>query len=117
MDLKVGDDVRVFDQNGSRMGQPPGGWLGKVVKIGRKYATVEYGQRSEMFELATGRRANDGYGHRRIRTLEQVALEERRRSAVDKLHSHGVELRTGHRLSIEQIEALAEVAATFTEED
>lgn len=113
MDLKVGDEVRVFDRNGSHMGQPPGGWPGKVVKIGRKYATVEYGSRSDLFDKETGRRNNDGYRH--LKTPEQVALEEREVHAVKALRSHGIELRHGHRLSLEQVEALAQVVATFAE--
>lgn len=40
--LKVGDPVRVFDLNGSRVGQPPGGWEGTVTKKGTKLVTVAY---------------------------------------------------------------------------
>ena len=115
MNLEVGDEVRVFDRNGSHMGQPPGGWPGKVVKIGRKYVTVEYGSRSDLFDKETGR-LKDSHGHRRVETLEQVALEARQDRAIQTLRSHGIDLRRGHRLSLEQIEALAQLAATFAED-
>lgn len=104
--IKIGDEVRVFDTNGSRMGQPDGGWHGVVVKIGRKYATIDYGRRTDQFEL-DGRRANDPRGARRFKTLDQVAEDERLRRAIETVEERGIELVRGHRLTLEQIEALA----------
>ena len=39
-DIKVGDEVLVFDVNGRRMGQPEGGWPGEVTKVGRRLAVM-----------------------------------------------------------------------------
>jgi hypothetical protein len=118
LNVKVGDEVRVFDVNGRRNGQPGSGWPGKVVKVGRKYFTVAYGSsgRTTNFLLETGR-VNDAYGHRSVKTLDQVAHDQRRAQAEADLTACGVELRFGHKLTLEQIEALAEVARTFTSQD
>ncbi|MGS2645884.1 beta barrel domain-containing protein [Streptosporangium sp. G12] len=71
MAYHVGQEVRVFDVDGAEMGQPEGGWPGKVIKVGRRYATVSYRGRTGQFLLGTGR-INDAYGHQWIMTLEQV---------------------------------------------
>ncbi|MBN6054547.1 hypothetical protein JYK22_21575, partial [Nonomuraea sp. RK-328] len=113
MSYRVGDEVRVFDVNGARRGQPSGGWVGKVIKVGRKYVTVEYLGRTDQFEIDSGRRANDAYGHRRIKTPEQVALDARWQTALDDLRARRVELRQGHKFTLEQVEALAEMARSF----
>jgi hypothetical protein len=112
-DLRVGDEVRVFDVNGRRMGQPEGGWPGTVTRVGRTLMDVSYNNRTETFRRDSGARHNDGYGHRRVKTLEQVAQDARRAEAVEALSKHGVELRWGFKLTIEQLEALAEVARSF----
>jgi hypothetical protein len=106
-DLKVGDEVRVFDTNGRRSGQPEGGWLGTVIKIGRKYVTIDYGRKAESFEFG-GRRANDPYGHRHFKTLDQVTLDDRRQRAKAVLSDHKIRLDMGHQLALDQIEALAD---------
>lgn len=107
-DLKVGEPVRVFDINGSRMGQPSGGWEGTVTKVGRKLITVHYGRRSKVFRLDTGV-ANDDYGHVHVETVEQ-ATEGRRRSAlVQRLREGGLEIRFGHSVSTETLAALVAV--------
>jgi hypothetical protein len=111
-DIKVGDEVRVFDISGKRVGQPDGGWPGKVVKVGRKLVHIEYIGRAKTFRLVD-RKADDSYGHRYFMTLEQVALSERRQRALDVLKRNAIRLDHGHQLSLEQIEALAEVARRF----
>ena len=111
-DLKVGDEVRVFDTNGPRMGQPAGGWPGVVTSVGRKYLTIDYGTKTEKFEF-DGRRANDPHGHRRFKTPDEVASDERRHRAIAPLEAHKIRLESGHRLTLEQIEALADVVRTF----
>jgi hypothetical protein len=108
-EIKVGDEVRIFDVNGRRMGQPEDGWPGNVVKVGRKLADIEYGGRTRTFRIDEGR-SNDNYGHQFFKTLEQVSLDERFDRATDSLERCGIELIRGHRLTLEQIEALADFA-------
>ncbi len=118
LEVKVGDEVRVFDVNGRRAGQPEGGWPGVVASVGRKYFTVDYdgqhGGRVHEFSLIDGLRANDVYGHRHVRTAEQVEAARRRRVALALLVAHWVDIQRADRLTLEQLEALAEVAKTFT---
>ncbi|MEV4672798.1 hypothetical protein AB0K34_14170 [Actinomadura sp. NPDC049382] len=111
-DLRVGDEVRVFDQNGRRMGQPDAGWPGTVTKIGRLLVTIEYRGKSAQFRLDT-QVVNDGYGHRYFKTLQQAARHQRLGRALYTLHEHQIRLAVGHRLTLEQIEALADVARKF----
>lgn len=114
--LQVGDEVRVFDVNGSRRGQPEGGYVGHIVKVGRTLAHIEYKGWTETFRLDNGRR-NDNYGHQWFKTLEQAALDERRSVAEAVLRNVGVELSHRRSFTLEQIEALAEVAKTFGKAD
>ena len=114
--IKVGDKVRVFDVNGRRMGQPDGGWEGEVVRVGSKLAGITYGGYApKMFRLDTGS-ANDSYGHQSFLTIEQAEGKARKDAAVQILWEHKVILDFGHKLTTEQIEALAEVARTFTDD-
>ena len=117
--IKLRDEVRVFDINGSRAGQPEGGWMGHVVKVGRTLAYIDYGdirERIETFRLDTQRRNNDPYGQRYFRTLAEVADLDRRSVAMEALKAHGVELSHRHSFTIEQREALAEVVKTWDQE-
>jgi hypothetical protein len=117
--IKPRDEVRVFDTNGSRVGQPEGGWLGIVVKVGRTLAHIDYGdarERIETFRLSDGRR-NDDNGRRYFLTLEQIAERERRATAIAVLKKRRIVLDHGHGLTTEQIEALAEVVKTWDSED
>jgi len=117
-DIKPRDEVRVFDTNGRRAGQPDGGWPGIVVKVGRTLAHIDYGdtrERIETFRLSDGRR-NDDYGHRYFLTLEQVAGRDRKAEAVAVLRARRIVLDHGHSLTLEQIEALAEVVKTCDQE-
>ncbi|MEU4410720.1 hypothetical protein AB0F88_39970 [Streptosporangium sp. NPDC023963] len=61
MPYHVGQEVRVFDVNGS----PEDGWPGKVIMAGRRYATVTYRGRTAQFIAATGR-INDIRDHQWI---------------------------------------------------
>lgn len=108
--IKVGDPVRVYLN--TRHDQ------GEVVKVGRILATIQVGNRTYEFRLDTqrftGRQVGSGTY---FRTMEQVALEERRASAENALHRIGLQFTaSGHRdrLTLEQIEALAEVAKSTT---
>jgi hypothetical protein len=118
-DVKPGDEVRVFDVNGARVGQPVGGWTGEVVKVSPKLVHITYGgwygDRPKAFRRDTGR-ANDAYEHQCFMTLDEVAEAERGAAARTVLREHKITLEHGNRLTVAQLEALAEVAKTFTQE-
>lgn len=112
---EVGDTLRVFNVNGGRMGWPADGYVGTVTKAGPKLFTVEYGSRSTTVFRQKDGRSNDAYRHVWVETPEQAALEQREAKADAALREHGVvlERRSRIRLTVEQLEALAEVARTF----
>jgi hypothetical protein len=112
--VKAGDEVRVFDVNGKRVGQPESGWPGTVVKVGRTLAHVAYGARTETFRISDGTR-NDAYEHRYFLTMADARRETRRAAADAVLRERKIQLDYGNLLTIEQIEALAEVARNFTD--
>lgn len=108
--IQVGDEVRVYFN--ARRGS--GGERGEVVKVGRKLAMIRAGGRDHEFRLDTQRSNGPQYGHgTSFRTMEQVALSERRSGAEGILRDAGVELSHRKDFTLEQIEALAEVARTF----
>lgn len=109
-DLKVGDRVQVFDANGSREGQPPGGWDGTVVKVGRRLITVTYGHGyTTAFRLDDQGRSNDSYGHQHIETVEQAAENARRSEVEAKLRVLGIDLRRQVRIPTDKLEALVTI--------
>ena len=125
-DTKVGDKLRVIDRSPYR-NQPDGGWPATVVKVGRKYATAIYetthtdwrgqetrNERTVEFDMATGREkgSTTNYGLR-VETPEQVEQVARKSAAESVLHARKIRLDFGHGLTLEQIEALAEVVKTF----
>lgn len=132
MDIKTGDEVRVTEGGGRRGSSPPGGWAGRVTRTGRKYAAAEYevtwvghsgrperSTRTIEFSMETGIERNsvsNFAGH--VRTPGQVAEQARRDAARDTLFKAGISVNgLFERLSVEQWEALAAVAATFPEYD
>ena len=116
-ELKVGDEVLVFsvDSPARRRGEPDPGLPGEIVKVGRKLVTIHCRGWDTVFRLDT-QRINDGYGHEWFATPEQVALDERHDAAMAVLRYVGLEMRSGHHLTLEQAEALAAVAGTFRQE-
>lgn len=112
-DLKVGDEVRIFDQNGRRMGQPDSGWPGTVAKIGRTLVHIECRGRTSQYRLDSHRNSD---GFKWFSTLDEVAEMERAERARQTLREHRITLDFGHGLTLEQVEALADVARTFGKE-
>jgi hypothetical protein len=125
--LKPGDEVRVYERNIYRNG-PEGGLAARVSKVGRKYATAAYEvvttdwhgepkrkERTIEFDMETGREkgSQSNYGAY-IKTPEQADLDVRQQSAIATLLTRKIRLDSGHSLTLEQIEALAEVARTFS---
>lgn len=84
-----------------------------VTRVGRKYFYIKQGWRELAFSLETGS-TKDGHGLW-IKTKAQLALDERRKTAVEELRAHGVTLdhRSELKLPLDHLEALAEVARTF----
>ena len=125
-DIKIGDEVRVIDRSPYHK-NPEGGHPATVVKVGRKYATATYEtthtdfrgkerrtERAVEFDMATGREkgSNTNYGLR-VETPEQAELAARKSAADAALLARKIRLDFGHGLTLEQIEALAEVVKTF----
>jgi hypothetical protein len=131
MDIKTGDEIRVFIHRYRRDDD----YRAMVTKVGRKYGTAVYESvRSDHrgdevrvecsieFDLETGKERNGrevGAGGSRVLTLEEVALKERREAAGATLLRAGISFysNAGYNLTVEQMEALAAVAADFPEYD
>jgi len=117
--IKAGDEVRVFDVNGKRRNMPLGGWPAEVVKVGRALVTIRCaGNHGEQVFRLDSQQANDNYGHQWFRMLDEVALMQRRSAAIGALRAIGLSFTSSgyqDRLTLDQIEALAEVARTFTD--
>ena len=119
-DITVGAEVRVIGR-----GAPDGGYRATVVKVGRKYATATYirqrtaypaGPVEETFEfdMTTGREKGSTSNYSsRAETPEQVELTARKSAAELVLRDRKIRLDFGHGLTLEQIEALAEIVKTF----
>jgi len=126
MNLKIGDEVLIL----CRMRYPESpeeNYRGAVTKVGRKYATVTYEKTRRdwrgnevrdhctiEFDMETGneRGSTSHYGSY-VRTFEQFELDQRRKAAEKILFTAGVSIDYSQRVTLEQIEALAEVASTF----
>jgi hypothetical protein len=94
------------------MGQPDGGWVGRVVKVGPKlvHITYPYAPQAKACRKADGR-SNDRYGNQSFKTVEQAARHNRYAAAIAVLREHGIEVspRHGQSVTVEQAEELAEV--------
>jgi hypothetical protein len=128
--IKAGDEVRVFDYSRYHP-SPEGGWAAVVVKVARKYATATYevtdtdwngkprtSTRTVEFDISDGtERGGRSRWDLQVRTPAQAEQDKRRKLALAELREHGIEFRAGRErnFSLDQIEALAEVARTFTE--
>ena len=125
-DIKPGDEVRVIE--GRRYGSNRI-WTGRIAKVARKYATAEYEttrtdwngkpkaeKRTVEFDMATGwERGTYGTYGIQVRTPAQIDEQERRAGALAEIKAHGVEFKAGREraLTLEQVEALAEVVKTW----
>lgn len=126
----VGQEVRILSRRSRYSRVPEGGYVGTVVKVGRKYATATYvivsegygdgeqrRERTIEFDIRTGieRGASSSYGDY-VKTPEQLEAGKRQAQALATLKAAGFETRRGHHPSPELVEALAEVVRTFTTE-
>ena len=122
---KEGDEVRVFPVSHRRRSQSPEGYPGTVTKTGRKYGTAvfevpwtiggkERTQQCEIaFDMTNGMQR--GVTEYRVRTAEQIKLDQRREVALFIVKDAGIEFSFGRErfLTLEQIEALAEVVRNW----
>lgn len=121
--IKPGDEVRLFiTARRWRETQPVGGYPGTVTKIARKYATAMFESVGAhgwevTFDMETGLVRADTVGMR-VRTPGQVERDERRKEALFLLKNHGIEFGFGRErsLTLEQVEALAEVVKRWEQE-
>lgn len=104
--VKVDDTVMLFNANrgDGRVGSPR-----TVTKVGTKLFTVQGGG---VFRKETGR-SNDTNGNWWVLTVEKAEQLTRHDTAIKDLRERGIELRHRPKLTLEQVEALAEVARTF----
>ena len=128
-DIKAGDEVRVLrTRRGYGLTPPEGGYRATVTRTGRRYATAVFdealaaGQGTReweiSFDMETGivRADTDGWY---VRTPDELDREERRKMAMFLLGERGIEVKLGYAnsLTLDQIEALAEVVKTWNQED
>lgn len=124
--FSIDQEVRILSANRYHP-SPDGGWVGKVTKRGRRYATATYTKevsnwRGELetyervieFDMDTGiERGGTRYNSDRVCTPEQLEQEARHDVAMATLKDAGLEMRTGRTLSLGLAEAVAAVIETF----
>lgn len=92
---------------------------GEIVSVGRTQLEITYGGRSRIVKFRQDTQcsasAQVGSGIY-FMTLEEVARRNRGIAARRALLDCGIELSRRRRFTVEQMEALAEVAQAFTEE-
>jgi hypothetical protein len=102
--LKAGDEVRVRT--------PRGIVPGTVTYVGRKWISIRYNGRLGDFDMQTRRSRGQQIGAGTYYEVPDAAEDSRRSridAAVDVLDGAGIELRPGHYLTLEQIEAIAAI--------
>jgi len=103
-----GDEVRVFDLNGKRQGQPEHGWPGRVEKVGRSLVTIAYAHGTQKFKMSD-QRSNDAYGHQYFKTVKQAELDLRRQKATGVLRDYGIMLSTRSNMTLSGLESIVEL--------
>jgi hypothetical protein len=121
--VQAGDEVRVISLFGEE--SPPAGWPATVTAVRDDEYDVRCTFGAELrphpvtFALADNRSTDTG-GQFIMLTPGVAERRGRRFAALSVLHEHGIELTSlapGHSLTLEQIEDLAKVAGTFTEQE
>ena len=110
--IKAGDEVRVLGtSHRSRTNEP-----GVVEKVGRTLVHIRFSGHVEKFRMDT-RIVNSDFGGLCFETPADADRKMRRQAALATLSEHHLEIRIGreHRYPLEHLEALAEVARTFTD--
>lgn len=99
----------MFDVNGARMGQPHGGWVGTITKVGRTLVHVKYGTgwQPETFRIE-GQHRNDKFAHQWFLTLDEAAEKQERSDLVAKLKTHRLSFDMGFsNIPINKLRAVA----------
>ena len=118
--IKAGDEVRVFPLYGTDEA-PEAGWIAYVsaVRDGEYDARpVAWGDdRSRRLTFAAADNRSTENGGQYIATAPEWAEKRARLTAARRILSDNcITLELGHCLSVDQIEALADVARTFTDD-
>lgn len=113
-DIEVGQEVRVLPIGLTyNQDAPPGGWVGRIVKITPKQVHIEYGDRPRTDVFSREHQTTSHAGiYRRFRTLPQVEEYDRSHAAMRVLRERNIKL-DPRDFTLEQVEALAEVVKTW----
>lgn len=105
LNVKVGDEVRVFITSRSTDGIPA-----KVTKVRRAYFEIkcDHPYLDGDYRLDTGVRAYTNY-YPVVRTVEQIATNARTDAAEAALKKHRIILDFGCRVQVEKLEAIAAI--------
>lgn len=107
-DLFEGQEVRVYDKNGTRAGQPLGGWAGTITKVKRDYVTVWYDRSQRLSEFRIDSQyTKDGF--RYFRTLEEVELADRQTHVRGVLIAHGLRTDIPCTVPLGKLERIVEI--------
>lgn len=117
LNVKVGDEVIVREASRGGRSIPA-----TVTEVRRKLFTVrcEISWLSGDYRLDTGKLnggSTVGYGPPYVLTVEEEDRRQRQADALAALNKHRIKLDYGHKLTLEQVEALAEVARSFASQD
>lgn len=107
--VEAGEEVRVFDVNGKRVGQPDGGWPGVVVKAGPKLVIINYDGRDTVFRRDEGH-TNDNYGHQSYMTLSEADETLRWDAVTAALRGLHIDVSPRCKLAVRQLEAMLAAA-------
>ncbi|MFD9950871.1 hypothetical protein ACFWYW_59065 [Nonomuraea sp. NPDC059023] len=110
LNVRVGDEVIVCEPNGRNSRH----CVATVTAVRRKLFTVQadISWLSGDYRLDTGRQnggSTVGYGPPFVKTMAQHQLDRRMSDALAVLSAHRVTLDRGHKLTLEQVEAIAEL--------
>lgn len=117
LNVKIGDEVIVHET-----GRGGRSWSATVTEVRRKLFTIKCDASwlNGDYRLDTGKLnggSTVGYGPTYVLTVEEEDRRQRQVDALAMLSKHRINLDYGHKLTLEQVEALAEVARSFASQD
>ncbi|MFI6512883.1 hypothetical protein ACIBCT_35225 [Streptosporangium sp. NPDC050855] len=118
IEVKEGDEVRLFESyySGSRQ---PGGQPGIVKSVRRTLFDAEFngnGTFTRTFRLEDGY-LNEKNSRTYVKTVAQAEQDVRYNNAMNRLQHHKIAVRDGHKLDLDQLEALVALLDTFEAEE
>lgn len=114
-EIARGDEVIVYETGGSS-------FAATVTGVGRKLFTIKCDAASRLdgdYRVDTGRR-NDGKTRGSgpyVLSMEEWNRRQRLQDVIATLATHGIKLKHNHQLTLEQVEALAQLVRTFTQDE